>query len=283
MMPTIAITSDLHLGITAPKQIEMLAEEIAAAQPDLTILAGDLGAPLGRFRECLALFADVPGARAVLAGNHDVWAHGQRSQDLWERLLPEATRAAGMLWLEDADWRQDGCAVAGSLAWYDYSAADPGLPPFTPAYYAIHKRDYNNDGTYIDWPWSDVDFAARLGDGLCARLDALEADATIQKVLVVTHVPICEAQLVRKPDDQRWGFSNAYFGNLTLGRRVAAHRKVRAIISGHTHTGCAGQQPHLPQPSALPPIEVAVIPSDYNRPAYMLITMQPDSAKEIET
>lgn len=145
-MPKIAITSDLHLGITAPQQIAALVTEIAAEQPDLTILAGDLGEPIERFRACLALFADLPGAKAVLAGNHDVWAHGQQSQDLWERLLPEATRAAGMLWLEDATWRQDGCAVVGSLAWYDYSAVDPGLPPFTPAYYAIHKRDSNNDG-----------------------------------------------------------------------------------------------------------------------------------------
>lgn len=123
-----------------------------------------------------------------------------------------------------------------------------------------------------------MDFAARLGGGLCAKVDALEADATIQKVLVVTHVPICEAQLVRKPEDSRWGFSNAYFGNLTLGRRVAGYAKVRAIISGHTHIGRAGQQPHLPQPSDLSPIEVAVIPSEYDRPASVVITMQPDDA-----
>jgi hypothetical protein len=41
--------------------------------------------------------------------------------------------------------------------------------------------------------------------------------------------------MLRKPDDFDWGFSNAYFGNLTLGRQVLeTSKKVQAVVSGHT-------------------------------------------------
>ncbi len=44
--------------------------------------------------------------------------------------------------------------------------------------------------------------------------------------------------MLRKPDDFDWGFSNAYFGNLTLGRQVLeTSKKVQAVVSGHTHIG----------------------------------------------
>src|SRR5215472_6081536 len=114
-MPTIVVTSDLHLGITSESVLRSLAEQIAAEQPSLTVLAGDLGEPLNKFAACLRLFATLPGRVAVLAGNHDVWARGgYTSRKLWEQHLPEATHAAGMLWLEEENWQQDGLAVAGS-------------------------------------------------------------------------------------------------------------------------------------------------------------------------
>src|SRR5579859_5634498 len=109
--PTIVITSDLHLGITKETHIRQLAEQIEIEQPDLTVLAGDIGEGLHNFSACLSIFSRLPGAVAVLAGNHDVWARGHHSQDIWERHLPEAVRDAGMLWLEDSIWRQDGVAV----------------------------------------------------------------------------------------------------------------------------------------------------------------------------
>ncbi|MGZ3585250.1 MAG: metallophosphoesterase, partial [Ktedonobacterales bacterium] len=91
-MPTIVVTSDLHLGITNEARIRQLAEYIETEQPDLTVLAGDIGEGLQNVRACLSLFSRLPGTVAVLAGNHDVWARGHHSQDLWERHLPEAVR-----------------------------------------------------------------------------------------------------------------------------------------------------------------------------------------------
>ncbi len=270
-MTKIVVTSDLHLGITPPEAVATLANDIAAEQPDLTVLAGDLGEGLSNIIACLALFRDLPGEVAVLAGNHDVWARqGYTSQELWERELPGAVRDAGMLWLEEAAWRRDGLAVLGSLAWYDYSAVDPRFADRTAAEFAGAKRRYNVDGIYLNWPWGDVEFADRLGEGLCARLEAVERDPSIHSALLVTHVPLFEAQMARKPADARWSYSNAYFGNLTLGQRALRSRKLRAVVSGHTHVGRQGValRPGAPADEGIP---VSVLASDYGQPVYHVI------------
>ncbi len=261
-MAKIIVTSDLHLGITESPLLNQLRMTIAAQRPDLTILAGDLGEPLNNFTECLRIFTGLPGSTAVLPGNHDVWAReGGQSQELLEHQLPSVTKAAGMLWLEDSVWRADGLAVVGSMAWYDYSAADPSLPA-NMRDFSLMKRMLNNDSRFINWPWTDPEVASRLGAALEQRLSTLEADPTIQTVAVVTHVPLVEAQLRRMPEDITWGVSNAYFGNLTLGARVLRFGKVQAIISGHTHIGMAGQV----ERAGMTPVATAVVPSDYGVP-----------------
>lgn len=272
-MVKIIITSDLHLGITQTSTIRDLVNRIADEEPDLIVLAGDIGEGLPLFRECLKLFAGLPGDIAVLAGNHDVWAQeNYSSQKLWEHALPEAVQKAGMLWLEETAWQRDGVAVAGSLAWYDYSAADPTLPSYRPGFFAGLKGIYNRDAEYVDWSWPDREFAARLGTGLCERLAKLETDSGVRNVVVVTHVPLFEEQILRKPDDFDWGFSNAYFGNLTLGRQVLqTSKKVQMVVSGHTHIGRQGQVKR-PDQSAL---TVFVLGCYYDAPLYTLIDVSP--------
>jgi hypothetical protein len=267
----IVVTSDLHLGITSEQAIRELAARIAAEAPALTVLAGDLGEPLSQFAACLGLFAGLPGDVAVLVGNHDVWARGgHQSRELWESELPATVRAHGMVWLEDADWRRDGVAVVGTIAWYDYSAVDPDLPAYPPEQFAQLKGRFNLDARFVDWPWSDQAFAARVGDAFYDRLLSAEADSAVQAIVVATHVPLFDAQMCRKPHDPKWGFSNAYFGNLTLGSRVLEASKVCAVVSGHTHVGRSGVVPRGPDADS-PPLSVAVIPSDYHTPAYLAV------------
>jgi hypothetical protein len=78
-----------------------------------------------------------------------------------------------------------------------------------------------------------------------------------------------EEQIVRKPQDRRWGLSNAYFGNLTLGREVMKQPKVRAIVSGHTHVG---KEVRVAR-NDLSDVDVRVIDSDYGSPAYTMLTL----------
>lgn len=261
-MTRVVVTSDLHMGLTDRETLAAHAAAIAAEKPDLTVLAGDIGEGLERFRACLDIFRDLPGAVAVLAGNHDVWERsGQHSADLWERLLPEATRAAGMRWLEDEVWRQENLAVTGSIAWYDYSAAAPHLNK-TEEFWAANKGRWNADALFVDWAWSDQEFAGRVGNALVERVARLEADPSVEAILVTTHVPLYEEQMLRKPHDLGWTFGNTYFGNLTLGERLLFARKLRAVISGHTHVPRAGS--HTREGEPLP---VMVINSEYGKPS----------------
>jgi hypothetical protein len=272
-MPRIVVTSDLHLGITSAEEIRALAERIRAERPALTVLAGDIGEPYEQFVACLDLFRGLPGEVAVLAGNHDVWTTDgrHRSQDLFERLLPEATRDAGMHWLENDSWQSGGLAVAGSMAWYDYTAADPTLPPHPGEYWVALKARFHPDARFIDWPWSDRELAVRLGDGLCARVAQAQADPAVWGIAVVTHVPLFEQQMLRKPWDSRWGATNAYFGNLTLGERLRDVPKLRYVLSGHTHVGREGRVDRAP----LDQLPVVVVPSDYEHPAYVAVDLAP--------
>jgi predicted phosphodiesterase len=261
-MTRVVVTSDLHLGITDQETLKRHAVAIAAEAPDLTVLAGDIGEGLERFRACLDIFRDLPSQVAVLAGNHDVWArYGHHSAQLWERDLPEATQAAGMIWLEEDVWQRDGLAVTGSIAWYDYSAAAPHLGKTT-EFWAKNKGRWNADAWYVDWEWSDQEFARRVGDALVERVARLEADPTVEAILVATHVPLYEEQMLRKPHDLGWTFGNTYFGNLTLGERLLFANKLRAVISGHTHIPRDAM--HSRASSSLP---VKVIPSEYRKPA----------------
>ena len=264
-MSRIVITSDLHLGITSADEIAPMIPAIAAEQPDLTIIAGDIGKRLADIHACLDMFAGLPGQVAALAGNHDLWAHDDaHSADLWEQGVPEVVRDAGMLWLEDTVWRRDGLAVAGSIAWYDYTGADPSIPPQTEAYWIDLKQRMHPDGRHLDWPWSDISFATRCGDALVARLAALEADPSVRDVLVVTHVPLFREQLINRTEIPNWGYGNAFFGNLTLGERVCHLPKLRAVVSGHTHIGRAET---LADGSGIP---VWVVPSDFHAPRYVV-------------
>lgn len=269
-MARIVVTSDLHLGITTEDELRAMVEQIAAEQPDLTVLAGDIGEGLENVRDCLAMFKALPGQVAALMGNHDLWTERNDSQELWEKLLPDAVREAGMIWLENTVWQSDkdeGVAVVGSMSWYDYSAVDPAVPPHDAAWFAEYKGQYNPDAYFINWKWSDEEAAKVLGDALVERLQKLEGDATVRATLVVTHVPVFRVQMFYKPDDLRWGTGSAFFGNMTLGERLLPMRKLRRVISGHTHIGREGM---VDRPG-LAPLPVCVLPSDYHKPAYLTL------------
>jgi hypothetical protein len=177
-------------------------------------------------------------------------------------------RTTGCQYLEGTSFTLGDTAVAGTIAWYDYSAADPIIQAST-LQFAQEKMNFNADALRIDWEWSDTEFADLVGTPFLATLDRLEADPAVRRVVVVTHVPLVEGQMCRDPSNRDWAFANAYFGNLTLGRKVLARPKVAHLISGHTHTG---REFRLDRPG-LPPVEARVLPSDYENPAWFGLTL----------
>lgn len=267
----VAVAADLHLPITTPERLKALADEVAASAPDALVLAGDLGESAADFRRCLDLFASAVRCPVwVIPGNHDLWARPpDDSHRLWRERLPEETAAAGCRWLEGGGFALGSTAFAGSIAWYDYSAADPSVRA-TALQFAQEKYKHNADALRIDWEWSDPEFAERVAKPFLATLDSWEADPAVRRVVAVTHVPLLEEQMSRRPADPVWSFSNAYFGNLTLGRKVLARRKVTHVVSGHTHVG---RDAAVAREGA-PPVRALVVPSEYEKPAWLGLTFE---------
>jgi predicted phosphodiesterase len=269
----IAVTSDLHYDprgyLTPPEKIRELARRIAAEVPDAVILAGDLAHGLASFGRCLDCFDNIVAPIGVIAGNHDIWFDRETSMGsntLWEEALPRTTRDRGAVWLEHDILRVGGVAIVGSMAWYDYSAIDPGVQA-DPEVIARVKRQFNNDALWIDWNRDDRDVAHALGQSMLMRLRTACNDDSVRSVVVVTHVPILEEQMERRPHDRKWGFTNAYFGNLTLGRAVVREPKVRAVVSGHTHHAKNATR----ERTGAPPVGVCVVGSDYGSPDYVMV------------
>lgn len=272
----LAITSDLHYDpaghLTSLEQIQWMIQRLKLVEPDAVIIAGDIAHGLNNFETCLRCFESFEVPIAVLAGNHDIWRdkNGHDSKSLWEKLLPVATERAGYIWLEAQNLHLGHLAVIGSLAWYDYSAIDPQHAHLTTEQIALAKTRMNNDAVLIDWEYNDVEFAQQINTAMQKRLDAANENHSIQSIVVVTHVPILEEQITRNSQDSLWGLSNAFFGNLTVGRPVAQSPKVKAVVSGHTHHGRHGVRNR----ADMPPIKYEVIGSDYGKPDFIVIEVE---------
>jgi 3',5'-cyclic AMP phosphodiesterase CpdA len=265
----VAFTSDLHLPITSIERIAALAREVAGFQPEALVLAGDLAEGPNNLERCLGVVrAGVSCPVWVLAGNHDLWARPPLdSHRLWRQHLPEVVNSTGCRWLEGTAFVVGGVAVCGTIAWYDYSAADPSIKA-TALEFAQKKMNYNADALRIDWGWSDPEFADRVSKPFLSTLGGLEHDEGVRQIVAVTHMPLLEEQMCRDSGNADWAFSNAYFGNLTLGRRVLEYRKVSHVISGHTHVG---RRARVERPHAQP-VEAVVLSSDYEEPAWLGLT-----------
>jgi predicted phosphohydrolase len=256
----VIVTSDTHCQPHYVSILKQFIEELAAFEPDCLAVAGDIGEGIAGFDKMLTIFDQLSCPRLIVTGNHDLWSNtGKDSRELWETVLPDLTRSHGAIWLEGENWIKDGIGICGTNGWYDYSAHDPSLP-YTEQQYAALKDSYIVDGHRMRH-WNDIEFANQIGDAFEKRLALLDANPTVREILVVTHVPAFEEGIARKHGNHDWNFSNAYFGNLTLGQRILKFPRVRRVISGHTHVGKTAQ---------IGKIDMHVLPSDYGRPAYLI-------------
>jgi hypothetical protein len=263
----LAITSNLYLPVTHPDRLADLARQMAGFGPDAVVVAGDLAESLADFTRCLKLLrGQLSCPIHVLAGDHDFWARPPYdSSRLWRELIPQAVANAGCDYLEGSSFVIEGVAVAGTVAWYDYSSA--GMAGMvSDLEFAQKKYMYNADALRIDWEWSDPEFAGLAGAAFLRTLDRLEQDPAVGPIVVVTHFPILEQQLAR---DRLHGFASAYAGNLTLGKKVLPRAKVSHVISGHAPLARECRVQRL----GLPAVEVRVLPGDYERPAWLGLTI----------
>jgi predicted MPP superfamily phosphohydrolase len=268
-MTRITVTSDIHFGITKPDAVDALIKDISAMRPDAVAVAGDVGEPLQNFAAALDALRQLDVPVAIVLGNHDIWNRNRQipSRELWEVRLPEEIMKRGFAYLERETILIDDIAVAGSIAWYDYSAASISNPCEIEEF-ARRKGEFCGDALFVDWPWDDLQFCRKIEGPFAERLNAAQRDRDVKSILVVTHSPIFDEQIARKPGNERWSFSNAYYGNITFGESVRKFGKVRHVVSGHSHAGRQGVVN-----GDFGEIIVTTLDSQYGKPVFMTVEL----------
>ena len=246
----LAITADLHYGprhADGEAATRHLAADLSHDPPDLFVIAGDVGAG-DEFGRCLDLFADLPCAKALVPGNHDIWVRSDDprgdSLDVYQRHLPAEAAArgfhyldAGPLVLPDA-----GLAVVGSMNWYDYSWGLDGLREVAADWpdrlrSKRFRRGRHNDANFVKWRYDDPGFARAAVETLDDHVqDALLAGA--RQVLLVTHHPPFRGLTPPPPaepdlDSCLWA---AFSGTAELEELLTRYAgRIPLAFCGHTH------------------------------------------------
>ncbi|MFW6062405.1 MAG: metallophosphoesterase [Planctomycetota bacterium] len=258
----ILVTADLHYNIGRSRQpAEQLARRVAGEGGDALVLVGDTaGADLRAMREALQLFADFPGRRLLVPGNHCLWCQpGQDSLERYERVLPELAAEEGFSLLDHEPVVLGGVGLVGSVGWYDYSFRDPalGIPlefyraklsPGAARYYG--RRDLIDrhadavtdeqmrigarwmDVEHIRLPMSDEAFAEHLTRRLTAQLKEMTL-RTRQIAVFLHHLPFEELLPHNRP--AKFRFAGAFLGARRMGEALRRFAAVSHVYCGHSH------------------------------------------------
>ena len=108
-----------------------------------------------------------------------------------------------------------------------------------------------------------------MGGQITASLDPSALSLDFNLNVVPTGLGTPTSDLTAVLDFDSTGFASAYAGNLTLGRKILPRPKVSHIISGHAHLARTCIVPR----DGLPPVEVRVLPGDYEKPAWLGLTL----------
>lgn len=269
------ITSDLHYGRTrGDRATERLAAHIRAHPADAVVLGGDLGNGRDAIAACLALFADLPGPKLLVPGNHDVWTPGWDTDDSWcihEEALPALAREAGFHSLHLAPLQVGDVAFVGSMGWYNYSFQDDLDVDITS--YETKVPPWANRAIWMDAHHAHFDVDDRaLTERLAARLSAHLAQVEAQQVVAIVHHLVDKALLVhpRAIVPFKWRWANAFLGANVFGERLGADGRVGSVFCGHIH---------MERRATVSGIPARCIGSDYNRKQLLLS----DGARVLET
>ena len=242
--------SDLHIDV---RRGRAAAEELAdwlserARPDDILLLGGDYGNDEETRRGCLELFADFPGVRLGIAGNHDVW--GEPGDSAWPRYrrLADLLEAHGIHPLEREPYVDGQVGFVGAMGWYDYSFRVPELDVPMEVYRRKGMPGVEgpvwNDGQYVDWRMSDPEVTDRQLEQLAGQLEQLSGVGTI--VPALHHVPT--EGLLRPamlPDfvprrlivPRKWLILNTYLGSRRFGELFAEYaERIEVAFCGHIH------------------------------------------------
>lgn len=259
----IIITSDLHYEqLTAIPRIKEMVEKIKQEKPDAVILAGDLGEAESSFGDCLELFQGLDCPVGVIAGNHDLWCFYSPfdSEELWSQVFPNITKEMGFVWMENENIYLDNIAIVGSIIWYDYSYRNPEYELSPDSFFDTHHKENWSDGHYMEWDRTNKEFSREVVDEFMCRIDEAEIQDNITDIVVVSHIPMFREQSYGLPRDNR--IADSFFYNTRAGDLLTYCKKVKYVVSGHTHRGRSRQ---------IGDLHLMTVDSDYGRPKYITL------------
>jgi predicted phosphohydrolase len=255
----IAYTSDIHIDYSPINRrlLPYLVLRIAALNPDVFVLAGDVANTLACMNDALAPFEQLDCLKVMVPGNHDVWTESNRqvrkghdSFYKYREAIPEICRRHGFVCPVASPHMAGDIAVVGNIGWYDYSLQDARLSS------NYDRNDYDrgtfgsavwNDKRYAVWlarpgveGWrqrrltlsNDAVFARHFGD---LRSAVQQIPAGVEKALLVLHTAPFSECITPKAQPSPF---DAYQGSAAIGdfieTVVAVDRQVH-IICGHRH------------------------------------------------
>ena len=250
----ILFTADLHLNIqsrsrqTGRTSFDLFAELVNKEDPQVVVVAGDIGIP-ALAGQHLAAIRKVVGDRilAVALGNHDFWANGVQPSpfntldQIVTHFWQEPVREAGAVLLDRENLDLGEIVIVGGYGHFDLGLAHPDLKVtgvrITEEIYlagGIHGV-YWNDFIRIPNCATSVQAEAReQAAGIASRLD--QAIKGRKRILVATHTcPWGELNGHPRIGNESDLFT-AYCGNSLLGTELKRRAEsVEFLMCGHTH------------------------------------------------
>lgn len=267
------ITADLHYdNLRSRESAREAAREICARGGDALALVGDTAGPaVETLGEALDLFAGFSGRKLFVPGNHSLWCRtGEDSLDRYRRVLPQVAGEHGFTMLDHEPCVMGATGLVGSVGWYDYSFADPGLAvpeafyrvkisPGAARYLGRHHdlmEQYRQeiterhlalgarwmDGEHVRLPMTDEQFTQELARTLGRQLE--QVAARVERIIAcIHHLPFADLVPQGRPD--RFAFAAAYMGAGVFGEALLACPKVTHVYCGHSHWPARRQIGHI--------------------------------------
>jgi predicted MPP superfamily phosphohydrolase len=263
--------SDLHTNSLPYSTIR----SIQKIEPDVIVLGGDIATGEGGECSLESIFVEFRKLTSIpilfIPGNHDLWSifwppQINSSDIAFYTDIPKLCKENNILYLETDSLIKDDWLLSGTIGWYDYSFKYHQYATMPDEYFYRSKRNYNNDGTYIKSAYNDVTFANKLKLDLMDRIK--KQQRKVQHVAVFTHVPVFEECVtIQDASNHNWNFGSSYFYNLSLGKELKKVKKLKLVVSGHTHKGFEAKIDNR--------IEFYVNPSDYGMPKILAFDLLP--------
>ncbi len=261
----VLVTADLHYDAPRSREpTEALAERVCRTGGDVLVLVGDsASADHQPLRECLKLFADFPGRKLLVPGNHCLWClPGEDSIRRYEEIVPAIAAEAGFAVLDHAPAILGGVALVGSIGWYDYSYREEHLEIPLEFYRAkvapgaaerldehrhlverfrgkLNDWHFNiqarwMDGVHVRLELTDEEFLQYVLEKLRGQLRAVQEDPSVRRVAAfVHHLPF--RQLVPPDRPPQFAFAAAYMGSDRIGEALKTCGKLTHVFCGHSH------------------------------------------------